>query len=67
MKATNSGFKTAIVTMIARFKFDEAIKPTRRYFNFVMTGYEVGFDKSHPKMYEKALDRSILLMLLHTA
>jgi FMN phosphatase YigB (HAD superfamily) len=56
MKAKNSGFKTSIVTTIARFKFDEAIKPTRRYFDFVMTGYEAEFDKSHPKMYQKALE-----------
>ena len=56
MTARNSGFKTAIVTTIAHFKFEKAIQPIREYLDFVMTGYEAGCDKSNPKMYWKVLE-----------
>lgn len=56
MTARNSGFKTAIVTTIAHFKFEKAIQPIRKYLDFVMTGYEAGCDKSNPKMYRKVLE-----------
>ena len=55
-KAKAHGFKTAIVTTIAHFKFEEAIKPIRECFDFVMTGYEAGCDKSNPKMYRRLLE-----------
>jgi HAD superfamily hydrolase (TIGR01549 family) len=54
-KAKESGFKTAIVTTIAHFQFEKAIKPIKKYFDFIMTGYEAGCDKSNPKMYRKVL------------
>jgi putative hydrolase of the HAD superfamily len=54
--AKKNGFKTGIITTIARFRFKEAIQPIRRHLDLVMTGYEAGCDKSNPKMYKKALE-----------
>jgi len=56
IKAKKNGFKTAIVTTIAYFQFKRAVKPIRKYFDFIMTGYEAGCDKSNPKMYRKVLE-----------
>jgi HAD superfamily hydrolase (TIGR01549 family) len=55
-KAKNSGFKTAIVTTIAYFQFKKAVQPIRKYFDFIMTGYEAKCDKTNPKMYKKVLE-----------
>lgn len=55
-KTKDYGFKTAIVTTIAHFKFERTIQPIRKYFDFVMTGYEAGCDKSNPKMYLRVLE-----------
>lgn len=54
--AKEHGFKTAIVTTIARFQFEKAITPIRTYLDYVMTGYEAGCDKSNPEMYRKVLE-----------
>ena len=54
--AKKNGFKTAIVTTIALFKFEEAIQPIREYLDFVMTGYEAKCDKSNPRMYKRVLE-----------
>ena len=56
IKAKESGFKTAIVTTIAYFQFKKAVQPIRNYFDFIMTGYEAGCDKTNPKMYRKVLE-----------
>jgi len=40
---------------IAYFKFKKAIKPIRKYFDVIMTGYKAGCDKTNPKMYKKLL------------
>jgi FMN phosphatase YigB (HAD superfamily) len=56
MRAIESGFKTAVVTTIALFQFEKAIQPIRDCFDFVMTGYEAGCDKTNPKMYRKVLE-----------
>lgn len=56
IKAKKNGFKTAIVTTIAYFQFKKAIKPIKKYFDFIMTGYEAGCDKTNPKMYRKVLE-----------
>jgi len=55
MNAHRSGFRTAIVTTIAHFKFERAIESIRSCLDFVMTGYEAGVDKSNPRMYLKLL------------
>lgn len=55
-RAKHSGFKTAIVTTIAYFKFRKIISPIRKYFDFIMTGYEAGCDKTNPRMYRKILE-----------
>lgn len=55
-KAKQNGFKTAIVTTIARFQFQQAIKPIEGYFDFIMTGYEARCDKTNPRMYKKVLE-----------
>ena len=56
MKAKEKGFKTAVVTTIAYFQFKEAIQPIRDCFDFVMTGFEAGCDKTNPKMHRKVLE-----------
>lgn len=56
VKAKKNGFKTAIVTTIAYFKFKKAVKPVRKHFDFIMTGYEAKCDKTNPKMYRKVLE-----------
>ena len=55
-KAKQAGFKTATVTTIAYFQFKKAIEPIKKYFDFVMTGYEAGCDKTNPRMYRKVLE-----------
>jgi HAD superfamily hydrolase (TIGR01549 family) len=55
-KAKQSGFKTATVTTIAYFQFKKAIEPIKKCFDFIMTGYEAGCDKTNPKMYAKILE-----------
>lgn len=52
----DNGLQTAIVTTIARFKFEKAIKPIEGYFAFICTGYEAKCDKSNPQMYRKVLE-----------
>jgi HAD superfamily hydrolase (TIGR01549 family) len=56
IKAKEKGFKTAIVTTIAYFQFKKAMRPIKNYFDFIMTGYEAGCDKTNPKMYRKVLE-----------
>ena len=56
IKARENGFKSAIVTTIAYFQFKKAIQPIRNCFDFIMTGYEAGCDKTNPKMYRKVLE-----------
>lgn len=48
--------KTAIVTTIARFKFKEALQPLLPYLDAVITGYEVGCEKSNPRMFKRTLE-----------
>ena len=56
MNAHRAGFRTAIVTTIAHFKFERAIESIKSCLDFVMTGYEAGVDKSNPRMYLKLLE-----------
>ena len=56
VKIKNYGLRTAVVTTIARFKFEKTIKPIKQYFDFICTGYEARCDKSNPKMYRKILE-----------
>ncbi len=56
VKAKKNGFKAAIVTTIAYFEFKKAVKPVRKHFDFIMTGYEAKCDKTNPKMYRKVLE-----------
>jgi putative hydrolase of the HAD superfamily len=56
IKVKKNGFKTAIVTTIAHFNFKKAVKPVRKYLDFIMTGYEAKCDKSNQKMYKKVLE-----------
>lgn len=56
VKAKENGFKTATVTTIAYFQFKEAVKPIKGHFDFIMTGYEAGCDKTNPKMYKRVLE-----------
>lgn len=54
-KAKDLDLKTAIVTTIAHFCFSSAIEPIRRHFDVVTTGFEVGCEKSNPKMHRLTL------------
>lgn len=54
--AKKQGFKTAVVTTIAKFQFEEAIAPIKGYLDYVMTGYEASCDKSNPEMYKRVLN-----------
>jgi HAD superfamily hydrolase (TIGR01549 family) len=56
IKAKTYGFKTGIVTTIAYFQFKKAVQPIKEYFDFIMTGYEAGCDKTNPRMYRKVLE-----------
>jgi len=56
IKARENGFKTALITTIAYFQFKKAVQPIRNCFDFIMTGYEAGCDKTNPKMYRKVLE-----------
>ncbi len=56
VKAKKSGLKTAVVTTIAHFQFKKTIKPIKKYFDFIMTGYEARCDKTNPRMYRKVLE-----------
>lgn len=55
-KTKEKGLKTAIVTTIAHFQFKKAVEPIRQSFDFIITGYEAGCDKTNPKMYRKVLE-----------
>lgn len=54
--AKEFGLKTAIITTGTQFIAEKAVKPIRRYFDLIMTGFEAGCDKSNPRMYLKALE-----------
>jgi len=56
MKAKERELRTAIVTTIAYFQFKKVIQPLKKCFDFIMTGYEAGCDKTNPKMYRKVLE-----------
>jgi len=53
--AKQMSLKTAIVTSIAKFWFEDAVRPVERYLDVIMTGYEAGCEKSNPRMYECTL------------
>jgi len=50
------GFKTAVVTTIARFKYEDAFFPIIRYIDVVMDGYRAGCEKTNPQMYRRTLE-----------
>ncbi len=55
-RAKEQGLKTAVVTTIARFKFQHALQPLEEHLDYIMTGYEAGCDKSDPRMYKRLLE-----------
>jgi len=55
-KAKENGLRTAIVTTIARFKFEKALQPLIPYLDAVVTGYEARCEKSNPKMFKRTLE-----------
>lgn len=50
------GLRTAVITTGTQFIAVKAVKPIRRYFDLILTGFEAGCDKSNPKVYLKALE-----------
>lgn len=55
-KTKEHRLKTAIVTTIARFKFQKALQPILPYLDTVVTGYEARCEKSNPKMFKRTLE-----------
>jgi len=55
-KAKENGLRTAIVTTIARFKFEKALQSILPYLDAVVTGYEARCEKSNPKMFKRTLE-----------
>ena len=55
-KTKEHKLKMAIVTTIARFKFQKALQPILPYLDTVVTGYEARCEKSNPKMLRHALE-----------
>ncbi len=55
-KAKGHGLKTAIVTTIARFKFQRALQPLLPCLDTVVTGYEARCEKSNPEMFRRTLE-----------
>ncbi len=49
-----AGFSLGIVSDIPYFMFREYIWPIKRYFDVILTSYELGCDKSCPLAYRKA-------------
>jgi len=55
-RAKEYRLKTAIVTTIARFKFEKALQPILPYLDAVVTGYEARCEKSNPRMFKRTLE-----------
>jgi HAD superfamily hydrolase (TIGR01549 family) len=55
-KTKEHSLKTAIVTTIARFKFQKALQPILPYLDTVVTGYEARCEKSNPRMFKQTLE-----------
>lgn len=55
-KAKNLGLRTAIVTTIARFKFEEALRPILSKIDVLADGYTFHCEKSNPRIYLKTLE-----------
>lgn len=55
-KTKQHGLKTAIITTIARFKFQKALQPILPYLDTVVTGCEARCEKSNPKMFKRTLE-----------
>jgi len=55
-KAKEHELKTAIVTTIARFKFQKALQSLLPYLDTIVTGYETRCEKSNPKMFRRTLE-----------
>jgi len=56
-RAKELNLKTAVLTTIAHFSFCDAVKPIRKYLDVITTGYEVGCEKSNPKMHKQTLEQ----------
>jgi len=55
-KAKDFGLKTAIVTTIARFKYEKVIGPILNKVDLLVDGYTFNCEKSNPKIYLKTLE-----------
>jgi len=53
--AREHGMKTAIVTTIARFRFENLLRKIGQHVDVVMDGFEAGCEKSNPLIYLKVL------------
>lgn len=55
-KTKEHRFKTAVITTIARFKYENTFQPIMHYIDVIMDGYMAGYEKSNPKMYKDVLE-----------
>ena len=53
----DEGLKTANATSTPKPFFINGIKPILDYLDFICTGYEAGYEKSNPQIFQIILDR----------
>ncbi len=51
------GLKTAIATSTPKPFFKAGVEPVADYIDYICTGYEAGYEKSNPQIYEVITDR----------
>ena len=54
-RAKNAGLKTAIATSTPKPFFISGIEPLVKHLDYICTGYEAGYEKSNPQMYDNIL------------
>ena len=56
-RAHDMGLKMAIATSTPKPFFVTGVKPIAEYIDFICTGYEAGYEKSNPHIYNVVADR----------
>lgn len=55
-KSKELGLKTAISTSTPKPFFESGIQSLVKYLDFICTGYEAGYEKSNPQIYNKVIE-----------
>ena len=56
-RARDMGLKMAIATSTPKPFFVTGVEPIAEYIDFICTGYEAGYEKSNPRIYNVVADR----------